>query len=147
MFTRVGFISAITAFAIMTTCAFARADQAADQAAAKAAAEKAALTWLHLIDDGKYSESWSSSSSFFRGAVNQIRWEQALEGTRKPLGSVLSRNLTSATYTTTVPGAPDGEYVVIQYATSFDKKRTSAETVTPMLDRDGSWRVGGYFIR
>ncbi|MGH7865961.1 MAG: DUF4019 domain-containing protein, partial [Candidatus Binataceae bacterium] len=118
----------------------------ADEAAAKAAAENAAMTWLHLIDDGKYSQSWSSSSSYFRGAVNQLRWEQALQGVRKPLGPVLLRNRASANYTKSFPGAPDGEYVVIQYATSFDKKRTSIETVTPMLDTDGSWRVGGYFI-
>jgi len=143
MLTRIGFVSAITAFAIMATCAYTRADETAT----KAAAEKAAMAWLHLVDDGKYPESWSSSSSFFRGAVNKTQWEQALEGTRKPLGAVLSRSLTFATYATSIPGAPDGEYVVIQYATSFDKKRTSTETVTPMLDRDGSWRVGGYFIR
>lgn len=143
MRTRIGFISVIAALAIIAASASARADEAT----AKAAAEKAAMTWLHLIDDGKYSESWSSSSSLFRGAVNKMQWEQALGGTRKPLGAVLSRNITSATYTTTFPGAPDGEYVVIQYGTSFDKKRTSTETVTPMLDADGSWRVGGYFIR
>jgi hypothetical protein len=50
-------------------------------------------------------------------------------------------------YTTTLPGAPDGEYVVIQYQSSFGKKNLAVETVTPMLDQDGVWRVSGYFIR
>jgi hypothetical protein len=46
----------------------------------------------------------------------------------------------------TLPGAPDGEYVVIQYATRFEHKPSIIETVTPMLDKDGSWKVSGYFI-
>lgn len=58
-----------------------------------------------------------------------------------------SRKLKSATYTKTLPGAPDGEYVVIQYDSSFVNKKSAVETVTPMLDKDGKWRVSGYFIR
>jgi hypothetical protein len=44
-------------------------------------------------------------------------------------------------------GAPDGEYVVLKYDTVFDKKEHAVETVTPMKDADGLWRVSGYFIR
>jgi hypothetical protein len=46
-----------------------------------------------------------------------------------------------------MPGAPGGKYVIIQYATAFEKKATAVETVIPMLDPDGAWRVSGYFIR
>jgi hypothetical protein len=66
---------------------------------------------------------------------------------RKPLGKTLSRKITSAKYTTTLPGAPDGEYVVIQYQTSFKNKLSAVETVTPMLDKNGDWRVSGYYIK
>jgi hypothetical protein len=45
------------------------------------------------------------------------------------------------------PGAPDGKYVVIRYETSFRNKKAATETVTPMLDADGRWRVSGYFIK
>jgi hypothetical protein len=31
----------------------------------------------------------------------------------------------------------DGEYMVIQSATSFGKKKTNVETVTTMVDKDG----------
>jgi hypothetical protein len=37
------------------------------------------------------------------------------------------------------------EYVVIQYETQFEH-HTATETVTPMLDKDGAWKVSGYFI-
>ena len=46
-----------------------------------------------------------------------------------------------------MPGAPDGEYVVIQFETSFENKKHAIETVTPMMDKDGTWRVSGYYIR
>jgi hypothetical protein len=45
-----------------------------------------------------------------------------------------------------LPGAPDGSYVVIELSTSFEKKAEAIETVTPMLE-EGVWRVSGYFIR
>ena len=57
------------------------------------------------------------------------------------LGKVLSRKLVSKTYTESLPGAPDGKYVVVQYRTSFEHKESAVETVTPMLDEDGRWRV------
>ena len=63
------------------------------------------------------------------------------------MGKLLSRKLKSATYKTTMPGAPDGEYVVIQYDSSFEHKQAAVETVTPMLDKDGKWRVFGYYIK
>ena len=52
----------------------------------------------------------------------------------------------ASTYTTSLPGAPDGEYVVLQYESEFQRKKYAIETVTPMLD-DGQWRVSGYYIR
>ncbi|MBM4320898.1 MAG: DUF4019 domain-containing protein, partial [Deltaproteobacteria bacterium] len=54
--------------------------------------------------------------------------------------------LKSARYQTSLPGAPDGEYVVIQFESSFENKRSAIETITPMLD-SGKWRVSGYFIK
>jgi hypothetical protein len=55
--------------------------------------------------------------------------------------------LKSKKYATELPGAPDGEYVVIEYESSFEKKRNSTETVVPMKDPDGGWRVSGYFVK
>jgi hypothetical protein len=42
---------------------------------------------------------------------------------------------------------PDGQYVVIRYDSSFANKKSAIETVTPMLDQGGQWRVSGYFIK
>jgi len=37
--------------------------------------------------------------------------------------------------------------VVIQYDTQFENKKSAMETVTPHLEKDGSWKVSGYYIR
>jgi len=110
-------------------------------------AQKSAESWLALTDSGKYAESWQEASTTFQAAVTQDQWISALKSVRAPLGKVLSRKLKSAKYTTTLPGAPDGEYVVIQYDSSFENKNQAVETIVPLLDKDGKWRTSGYFIR
>lgn len=119
---------------------------AADAAKEKAATE-AAKKWLGLVDKGQYAESWKASSEIFRAAITSGKWDQALQGVRKPLGKVVSRKVQSATYSTTVPGAPDGEYMMIQFETVFENKSEAVETVTPMLEKDGAWKVSGYYIK
>jgi len=66
---------------------------------------------------------------------------------RKLLGKTIFRKIESNQYTTSLPGAPDGEYFVIQCKTSFSNKKSAIETITPMKDRDGKWRVSGYYIK
>ena len=66
---------------------------------------------------------------------------------REPLGKCTSRKVLDSTYSTSLPGVPDGEYVVIQFEAGYEHKATAIETVTPMLDGDGTWRVSGYYIK
>ena len=66
---------------------------------------------------------------------------------RRPLGKMIKRKLKNKQYMTSLPGAPDGEYVVIQFDTAFENKKEAIETITPLLDTDGKWRVSGYFIK
>ena len=106
-----------------------------------------AKAWLFLVDEEKYSDSWNEAAGYFKGAVKEERWRETLQAVRKPLGKVISREVKSKSYHTSLPGAPDGEYVVIQFETAFENKKSAIETVTPMMDKDGKWRVSGYFIK
>jgi hypothetical protein len=107
----------------------------------------AANAWIILIDQGKYDESWMTAALSFKKAITKQNWKQTLTAVRKPLGKLVSREIKGKMYTTSLPGAPDGEYVVIQFATSFEHKVSAIETITPMLDKDGQWRVSGYYIK
>ncbi|MGB5364953.1 MAG: DUF4019 domain-containing protein [Polyangiales bacterium] len=104
-------------------------------------------SWLAVVDAERYDESWERACAFFKGVVPKDQWVTQVAGVRGPLGSVLSREVASAEYSTKLPGAPDGEYVVIQYRTKFENKASAIETVTPMRDPDGVYRVSGYYIR
>jgi len=110
-------------------------------------AVEAAKEWLALVDAGEYADSWTEAAGYFRNAVTQAQWIQAVDGVRRPLGSLVSRELKSAKFTSTLPGAPDGEYVVIQFGTELEHKASAVEAVTAMKDADGAWRVAGYFIK
>ncbi len=110
------------------------------------AAAQEAGKWLALVDGLQYQDSWERAASLFKHQVTARQWLQAMSAARNPLGNMVSRQLVTANYTTSLPGAPDGEYVVLQFKTEFKNKKNAIETVTPMFDR-GQWRVSGYFIR
>lgn len=107
----------------------------------------AAQMWLHEIDAGNYPTSWKQASSYFRGAITEKNWTDALNGARRPLGNLISRKVTKTTSAKSLPGAPDGNYLVMQFATSFANKKSAVETVTFMREKDGNWRAAGYYIK
>ena len=117
------------------------------KSAAEKAATSAAQAWLALIDDGNYAKSWQEASAFLQGAVTQKAWEDAMESARKPLGKLVSREVKTARSFTALPGAPDGQYVVMQFETSFANKKSVIETITFMLGKDGQWKSAGYLIK
>lgn len=133
--------SVLALASLLCSVAFAQ-----DVAAKRAAAEKAAQTWLQLVDRGDYGQSWQEAASIFRSKVSKEDWQSALQQNRAPLGAASHRTLAESVYLTDVPNAPKGEYVVIQYKTEF-ANGAFIETITPMLDKDGTWRVSGYFIK
>jgi hypothetical protein len=112
-----------------------------------AQAEAASRAWLATVDAGDYGKSWDEAAALFRKALTREQWEEALRKVRAPLGKVVSRKLRDAKATSSLPGAPAGEYVVIQFATDFENRPGMTETITPMKDPDGGWRVSGYYIK
>lgn len=136
-------VAVVLCIVMSATFAFAAADTKAKEEAAVAVA----TAWLGLVDGGEFDKSWDEAASFFKNAVTKDQWGQSLKGVRTPLGNLVSREMTSASYKTSLPGAPDGEYVVIQFKSSFSSKKDAVETVTPMMDKDGKWRVSGYYIK
>jgi hypothetical protein len=113
----------------------------------KQAALRSAEKWLEIVDEGKYGESWDEAASIFRKVLSQELWLQKVTAVRPGYGKVLERNLQTQNYRTVVPGAPEGEYVIIQFQTIFENKASTVETITPYKEKDGTWRVSGYFIK
>ena len=118
-----------------------------NEADAIKSAKSETVSWLSSVDAGDYGSSWESASALFQGAISKDDWVKTLSGVRSPIGALKSREVASASFSTTLPGAPDGEYVVFQFDSSFENKASALETVTAMKDPDGNWRVAGYFIK
>jgi hypothetical protein len=125
----------------MVGAGLARAAEAPEKAA-QAAAEK----WLALVDAGDYGRSYDAAAAAFQKALSREQWVDAVGKARGPLGKVESRKLLGAKLMTELPNAPKGEYVVMQYEAKFPG-RTAVETITPMREPDGSWKVSGYFVK
>ncbi len=102
--------------------------------------------WLQLVDSGKYSESWNETDSFFQQQITQEKWTKVIDNVRTPLGKVVSRKKISSKEFTSLPGAPVGKYIVLQFKTAFQNKKESTETLT-LSNSNEIWSVIGYFIK
>lgn len=137
--------AAITVMAVLTVVGCTGAPKGHREA--EKTALESAEKWLALVDSEQYAESWEGAAEYFKAFVTKDQWEQTIQAVRRPLGKKVSRQIKSREYAASVPGGPDGEYVVLQFNTGFENKKSAVETVTPMLDKDGTWRVSGYYIK
>ncbi|MGL6161612.1 DUF4019 domain-containing protein [Microbulbifer sp.] len=126
------------AFAILVASVAVKADESG--------AVTQVVAWLEGVDAGHYGESWNQTSQLFQQQIPQDKWQEMLDQVRKPLGPKLKREVDSVSRHKTLPGAPDGDYVVVTFATSFENKAQATETVT--VEKVASeWRTLGYFIK
>ena len=110
------------------------------------AAERQALGFLGYLDHGRFADSYAYTGMLIRAKLDQESYAKQLEKTRAGVGALLSRELINAGYTTSVPGAPEGQYVVLDYGASFANRQQAVETVTLAFAK-GYWRVSGYYIK
>ncbi|CAK7041851.1 MAG: hypothetical protein DESF_01750 [Desulfovibrio sp.] len=108
---------------------------------------RAAEAWLSLADAMNAQESWNQAAAAFKAAVELQNWEKTLPKARQPLGAVKTRTHLATKATTTLPGVPDGEYVVMRFQTEFANKKSAIEVLLLQKETDGAWRTVGYFIR
>jgi hypothetical protein len=139
-----GVVGALALLSVLAGPSWAQ-NEAIEQAIGEA--KTSARAWLVLLDRHDFDKSWEKAGEAIRAAVSQKEWTAKLSVTLGPLGKVGSRGVKSAEYATTLPGAPDGEYVVLKYDTGFENKQAAVETVVLGKEPDGLWRVSGYFIR
>ncbi len=140
-------VAAVAATAIFMSTSASQAQMDAGPAASPQAATDAAAArdWVMLLDRQRWDESWDAAGTAFQ-SMPKAQWATTAQGVRKPLGAVSSRVVQSATRTNALPGAPAGEYQVIQFKTAFAQKPDAVETVVLSREKAG-WRVNGYFIR
>jgi hypothetical protein len=111
-------------------------------------AQKAARDWLAQADKIDGAASYDAAGAKFKEVITSDRWAEALQKARAPLGALEQRTIFETTFDKKLPdGGPEGEFALVMYRSAFAKKADSVETVTLEREKDGVWRVIGYFIR
>jgi hypothetical protein len=114
------------------------------EAARIAAGTQAAKGWLEVKEAGEYEKVWEGTSSIGQKAISKKDLIATYDGIAKKLGKLKSRAVYSRRFATEVPGTPPGQYVLLEYKSSFERWANTLERVTMMLEQ-GQWRVAGYF--
>lgn len=104
-----------------------------------------AKAWLDIVDSGNYEESWRQAAPFFQSQMTGDQWVQAVNRVRSPLGDALAREVRHTAEHTSLPNAPEGEYIVVTLDSTFENSESVVETVT-IIKSGGEWQVVGYFI-
>jgi len=155
---RIAVASAAVAFAwvIAPGIVFAQAPQASTPTATDPANQptlqddkdviEAGRKWLALVDSGQYDETWEIASPLLKSKVSKEKWNDGLQNLRKPLGKLVSRTPEKFARAHQLPGAPAGDYVIVEYTSTFENGK-HPEQLTWSLEKDDIWRVSGYFIR
>ena len=113
----------------------------------KKAALTAAEAWLGLLDSAKFADTWKNADDYFKTRVKEAKWVRQMPQLSRTLGKIVSRKLLSANFTHKLPGLPGRSAFILRYATKFEKKPQAIETVIPIDETDGTWRVSGYYIK
>lgn len=109
--------------------------------------ENNARMWLGLIDDTKYQESWENAAPLFQTKKTQAEWIKTITAIRSPRGPMTARYIATAGTAKSLSGLPDGEYVVLQFYTTFAQKGLAMETVTLVKTSDAAWLIADYAIK
>ena len=114
---------------------------------ARADAAKVGVAWVDKMDAGQIAEGWDAAAAVLQEAKPKDVFVEAVGAARTPLGAKKNRVLSRVEYASALPGAPEGEFVLIEYKTAFENKEDGIEMVITMLDWDGTWKVAGYDVR
>ncbi len=108
---------------------------------------EATRKWLALLDAGKAGAAWDVASPYLKSVVKRQKWVTEINSARKPFGKFTSRKAEKFARAHSLPGAPDGDYSIIEFESVFANGRHASEQVIWMLESGDVWRVSGYYIR
>ena len=113
--------------------------------------EGSARAWLALIDNEKYADGWQQASPLLQKKTSQQEWVKTVAELRKPLGTANARYIATANSAKSLSGFPDGDYVILQFYTTFSGKGLALEAITLAKSNDTTdsedWKIVEYSMR
>ena len=134
--------------------ALACATHAQTMMPAQREALNAAERWLVPLDGQRSADAWTMASESFKAKVARDTFRDGIAKIRKDYGKVEKRTGEKMAFRGDMP-APDqgnapvkpGTEVAILFDTTFAGPKQAQEEVTMILEKDGIWRVAGYYIK
>jgi uncharacterized protein (TIGR03067 family) len=108
------------------------------------AATKAAQDWLRLMDTGNYEQAWEQTAELVKQTMDKEEGIRSYRQVAELIGKLNWRVLYKRDYALSPPGLPRGEYVVIEYGSSFERLPKAKEGAYMRREKDGKWRPFGY---
>lgn len=103
-----------------------------------AGAARAAETFLKLLDEGRWADSYAATGTQFRALNTPERWSEVSARVRPPLGAMLTRDIIGNEF---VPAPPMG-YRMIKFRSAYANGPQQTETLS-LTWEDGAWKVAG----
>jgi D-alanyl-D-alanine-carboxypeptidase/D-alanyl-D-alanine-endopeptidase len=103
------------------------------------AAKAQALSWLGLVDSGRYEESWKQAAPSLRKQIPLLAWEQGQFTNRVEIGALESRKLQSAKWISPDEDAWRGDSIELKYRSDFEDSKGVEETLLFERVEDGKW--------
>lgn len=88
-----------------------------------------AESFLELMDQGRYDEAWSATSTLFQSLNDPNLWQARHHAVHAAYGTLAFRQRQHVRYRKTYNLSPDGLYVVVQFKSAYANKSVTTETV------------------
>jgi D-alanyl-D-alanine-carboxypeptidase/D-alanyl-D-alanine-endopeptidase len=111
------------------------------------AAKLASKEWLELIDVQRYAEAWDSAAGAARATSQKAGFDQSTYTARVALGALKQRTFKSALPIQLPADKARGEYIAVEYASSFEALAATTETVLVAKDQNFAWKAFSYAVK
>lgn len=109
----------------------------------QAALVKSVTTFLQMLDEARYDESFEAAAPSFREGLTKEKWAANLKANRATLGTPTDRTAKKFDSTTNLE---TGKKSYVVPVTSVFANGTVTETLTVIVDEDGEYRVADYSL-
>jgi uncharacterized protein DUF4019 len=145
---------AMAAAVLLTALAVVSQVQAQSVTPEQRQALDAAERWLAPLDAQRYADAWAMAAESFKASVGRQEFRDGIRNIRKDYGKVIARKAEKMGFVGEAPnpndaatGPKQGTQVAILFETKFAGKKQATEELSMVLEKDGLWRVAGYYIR
>jgi len=122
------------------------ADEEIFEPASEVAVYELAGQFVSRLDAGDYSGAWMTLDSHSRALEIPTLWQQRQSAIRAAYGPLQQRQPRPTYHRNSYAQHPDGNYIVISFASRFTSKALGVETIVIREDSGGKLSIVAYHI-